>query len=224
LIDTCTFSRISCCWAVFQSSKVLGFHDTSEIVEREEKKNQFPVKSSVCTFQVSWWVYGFTECLKAWEECKGKASRVCDGCMEVLAVCISTLWALQERRYAVVYFTVRRFMRTMLRLLLRATARYSIWRPEGIVGFADFSSSFFGNYFQPLNSFLCSGSHFFGNFVPNFPPFLLVKSSSHGCEDGFSSKSSSFVKLRQIVHHTSKPNKLPSCLSLWCLLHRRSQC
>ncbi len=43
---------------------MLGFDDTSEIVERE-KKNQFPVKSSVCTFHVSWWVYGFTECLKA---------------------------------------------------------------------------------------------------------------------------------------------------------------
>ncbi len=46
---------------------MLGFDDTSEIVERERerKKNQFPVKSSVCTFQVLWWVYGFTECLKA---------------------------------------------------------------------------------------------------------------------------------------------------------------
>ncbi len=55
------------------------------------------------------------------------------------------------------------------------------------------------------NSFLYRGSHFFGNFVPNFPPVLLVKSSSHGCEDGFSSKSSSFVKLREIAHDTSCP-------------------
>jgi hypothetical protein len=47
---------------------VLRFDDTSEIVERErerERENQFPIKSSVCTFQVSWRVYGFTECLKA---------------------------------------------------------------------------------------------------------------------------------------------------------------
>ncbi len=49
---------------------MLGFDDTSEIVERErererERENQFPIKSSVCTFQVSWRVYGFTECLKA---------------------------------------------------------------------------------------------------------------------------------------------------------------
>ncbi len=47
---------------------MLRFDDTSEIVERErerERENQFPIKSSVCTFQVSWRVYGFTECLKA---------------------------------------------------------------------------------------------------------------------------------------------------------------
>ncbi len=89
-------------------------------------------------------------------------------------------------------------MRTMLRLLLRATARYFIWRLEGLVGFCAFSSSFFGNYFQPLNFYICRGSHFFVNFLPNFPPVLLVKSSSHGCED--------FVKvflLRQIKRNCS---------------------
>jgi hypothetical protein len=44
--------------------------------------------------------------------------------MEVIRVCISNLWALQERRYAVVYVAVTKFVRTMMRLILFATPRY----------------------------------------------------------------------------------------------------
>lgn len=44
--------------------------------------------------------------------------------MELIRVCISNLWALQERRYAVVYVAVTKFVRTMLRLILLSTPRY----------------------------------------------------------------------------------------------------
>lgn len=44
--------------------------------------------------------------------------------MECVRVCISNLWALQERRYAIVYVSVTRFVRTMLRVLLLSLPRY----------------------------------------------------------------------------------------------------
>ncbi len=47
-----------------------------------------------------------------------------------------------------------------------------------------------------------------------------MKSSSHGCEDGFSSKSSSFVKLREIAHHTSCPKfRDENLISFQVVLH-----
>lgn len=44
--------------------------------------------------------------------------------MEGVNVFLSNLWALQERRYAVVYVAVTKFVRTMLRLILLSTPRY----------------------------------------------------------------------------------------------------
>ncbi|KAG0566055.1 hypothetical protein KC19_7G034800 [Ceratodon purpureus] len=44
--------------------------------------------------------------------------------MESIRVCIGNLWALQERRYEVVYVAVTKFVRTMLRLILLTTPRY----------------------------------------------------------------------------------------------------
>uniref|UniRef100_A0A7I4B0H2 Uncharacterized protein n=1 Tax=Physcomitrium patens TaxID=3218 RepID=A0A7I4B0H2_PHYPA len=47
--------------------------------------------------------------------------------MDTIKVCVSNLWALQERRYSVVYLTVTRFVRTVMRLILRSTPRYFWW-------------------------------------------------------------------------------------------------
>nr|PNR39599.1 hypothetical protein PHYPA_019878 [Physcomitrium patens] len=44
--------------------------------------------------------------------------------MDTMKVCVSNLCGLQERRYSVVYLTVTRFVRTVMRLILCSTPRH----------------------------------------------------------------------------------------------------
>lgn len=41
-----------------------------------------------------------------------------------IKVCVGNLFALQERRYAVVYVAVTKFVRIMLRLIILSAPRY----------------------------------------------------------------------------------------------------